>query len=274
MNAFASTSYRVFKKMVIIFLLMLANIASRHAVQAQPQTQIFEAGEVLEYRVSYAGITLGTVKLVTEKVDTLRGLGVVKVKAFIDTAPGIPFVEFHSIFESWADKSGVFSHEFLASSKMETGWDYDRYQFLYPQSAINMTSNGKGKPAQQTLQSSRRWNDGLSLFYTAREMLTSKRNVSVPTMVMGDTSRTIINFKDAQAQNIEIAALKQPVKTVYFAGEAKWRGIYGLAGGFEGWFSDDAARVPIRAKMQVIVGKVNIELVRWQRGSWQPPQGQ
>jgi hypothetical protein len=42
---------------------------------------------------------------------------------------------------------------------------------------------------------------------------------------------------------------------------------------FEGWFSDDDARIPIRAKMKVIIGKVDIQLVRWKRANWSPPQG-
>jgi hypothetical protein len=269
------------------------------SAQSEPAARptMFAVGEVLEYRVSYAGLTIGTIKMLTEKRDTLRGQSIVKMKAFIDTAPGIPFVEFHAIYESWADKSGMFSHEFLASNKI-TGsedWDYDRYQFLYPQSRINVTSNAKGKQPFAALQSQKRWNDGLSLFFTAREMLNlfqnasqqnasqqsasptapvARRNVGIPTMVMGDTSWTIINYKDAQTQTIESPLAKQPIRVVYFNGEAKWRGIYGLAGDFEGWFSDDEARVPIRAKMKVIIGKVNIELVRWRRTGWQPPLAQ
>jgi hypothetical protein len=234
---------------------------------------MFEPGEMLEYKVSYAGITLGYVKMLTEKNDTVRGNAVVKVKAFIDTAPGIPFVEFHSIFESWADKSGGFSHEFLASTKTAGGWEYDRYEFLYPQQRMHITSGMKDHLTKDvTIQTPKRWNDGLSLFFTAREMLRCGRNINVPTAIMGDTSRTVLNFKDAQPQAVQIDASSYAIKTLYFNGEAKWRGIYGLEGAFEGWFSDDEARVPIRAKMKVIIGNVNIELIRWKRGTWQPPK--
>jgi hypothetical protein len=234
---------------------------------------MFELGEVLEYKVSYAGITLGYIKMLTEKHDTLRGNAVVKVKAFIDTAPGIPFVEFHSIFESWADKSGGFSHEFLASTKTGSSWEYDRYEFLYAQQRIHITSGMKDNLTKDlSIQTPKRWNDGLSLFFMAREMLRCGRHINVPTAIMGDTSRTLLNFKDIQPQGVQIDASSYPVKTLYFQGEAKWRGIYGLEGAFEGWFSDDEARVPIRAKMKVIVGKVNIELIRWKRGTWQPPK--
>ena len=46
-----------------------------------------------------------------------------------------------------------------------------------------------------------------------------------------------------------------------------------LKGSFEGWFSDDEARIPIVSKMNVYVGNVVIELVKWKRPGWVPPRG-
>ncbi len=72
---------------------------------------------------------------------------------------------------------------------------------------------------------------------------------------------------------MDIDAVNYPVKTVYFNGKAEWNGLYGLNGKFEGWFSDDDACVPIKAKMNVYVGNVNIELKSWKRKNWTPPKG-
>jgi hypothetical protein len=63
-----------------------------------------------------------------------------------------------------------------------------------------------------------------------------------------------------------------PIMTTHFDGTANWTGVYGLTGSFEGWFSDDAARVPIKAKMKVYIGSVTLELQSWKRGNWQPPK--
>jgi hypothetical protein len=237
--------------------------------------QMFQPGEVLEYEVSYLGIVLGTIKMSVEKTDTLRGNNIVKAKANIDTAPGIPFVEFHSIFETWMDASAQHSHQFLSSNrKSDNTWEYTRYDFLYPQTKIHIEEGMKSARSKELdIITSKRWSDGLSLFFFAREFVKSGRFVNVPTAIMSDTSRTLINFRDVQKEAITIPAAKYPIKTVYFKGEAKWRGIYGLEGNFEGWFSDDDARVPIRAKMKVLVGKVDINLVRWKRANWNPPQG-
>jgi hypothetical protein len=236
--------------------------------------QMLQPGEVLEYEVSYIGIVLGTVKMTVERMDTANGTTVMKAKANIDTAPGIPFVEFHSVFESWMDPSAQHSQRFVSSSKGKEGWEYTRYDFLYPQGKIHIEEGTKNVKEKETdIFTQKRWNDGLSLFFFAREFVKSGRYVSVPTAIMSDTARTLINFRDTQRENITVGAVKYPVKTVYFKGEAKWKGIYGLEKDFEGWFSDDDARIPIRAKMKVIVGKVDINLVRWKRAGWNPPQG-
>jgi hypothetical protein len=47
-----------------------------------------------------------------------------------------------------------------------------------------------------------------------------------------------------------------------------------LTGDFEGWFSNDEARVPILAKMKVILGSITIELMRWKRAGWTPPRAE
>jgi hypothetical protein len=93
----------------------------------------------------------------------------------------------------------------------------------------------------------------------------------MPTVIMEDTVNTVVNFNGKQ-EPVSIDAVQYPIKSVYLNGEANWTGIYGLSGRFEGWFSDDDARIPVKAKMKVYVGSVTIELQKWRRGSWQPPK--
>lgn len=265
MNAFSRFSSRL--------LLCIVTVAVGFA-PVRSLAQMFQPGEVLEYEVSYLGILLGTIKMTVERADTLRGNNIFKAKADIDTAPGIPFVEFHSVFETWMDASAQYAHQFIASSKTKAGWEYTRYDFLTPQGKILVEEGIKNtKQKEFEILSPKRWNDGLSLFFFAREFIKSGRYVNVPTVINSDTSKTLINFRDIQRENLTLNNVKYPVKTLYFKGEAKWKGIYGLEKDFEGWFSDDEARVPIRAKMKVIVGKVDIQLVRWKRANWSPPQG-
>jgi hypothetical protein len=151
---------------------------------------------------------------------------------------------------------------------------YDKYIFDYPNQNVTMEKFKANKLSnKRVLKTAKKWNDGSSLYFLARQMLRSKKSIKVPTIIMDDTVSTSINFI-AKPEVIEIDAASYPIKTLYFNGTADWTGIYGLTGKFEGWFSDDEARVPIRAKMKLYVGNANIELIKWTRPSWQPPKAE
>ncbi len=82
---------------------------------------------------------------------------------------------------------------------------------------------------------------------------------------------TEIHFQNTYEKK-EVDAVNYPVGVVYFDGRADFTGIFGLTGGFEGWFSNDDARIPITAKLKVILGSVRVELTKWKRNAWTPPQ--
>ncbi len=230
-------------------------------------------GEVIEYEVSYLGITLGHIKITTEGYDIVEGDSAVVTTARIKSAPGIPFVSLSVFYKSWIDNSVRFARKFYASEKTEDDiWEYSKYEFDYDANRLKIE---KGVADSIILvndyDTDKRWNDGLSLFFLARKYLYLNRNVGIPTIMKEDTVKTAINFV-GDVEEVEIDAVDYPIKTVYFKGNANWTGVYGVTGRFEGWFSDDDARVPIQAKMKVYLGSVKIELKRWERGNWTPPR--
>ncbi|MBI5324332.1 MAG: DUF3108 domain-containing protein [Ignavibacteriae bacterium] len=91
------------------------------------------------------------------------------------------------------------------------------------------------------------------------------------TFMEHDTCYTYINFT-GKTENIEIDAVDYPVRTIFFSGKADWEGVYGVTGQFEGWFSDDNARIPIQAKMKLYIGNAEIHLIKWKRQGWAPPK--
>lgn len=230
-------------------------------------------GEELTYRVSYLNISLGVIKSVTEPYTLLNGKKVIKVKVYIDSHPNIPFVSLHAVYESWMDTSASYSMKFTANTEVEEKkWEFDQYIFDYESRKITADKyRDKQKIKSKVFDIKKRYNDGSSLLYAARSLLLSKKSLRLPTVIMDDTVNTVINFGGIK-QEASIDASSYPIKTVYFGGDADWTGIYGLSGRFEGWFSDDEARVPIKAKMKLYVGSVTIELQSWRRGTWQPPK--
>ncbi len=234
---------------------------------------MFLTGEKLQYKVSYFGITLGHIVVNIEGQQELKGNKVIKTKGYMKSNPDIPFVDLQASYESWVDTSGAFSHQFIGKVMIEDGtWDYHHIDFDYKKKKIR-TQKWIHKEVffDSTYTTSKKYCDGLSLFFFARQFTKTDKSIRIPTIVDYDTVFTIINFKNKKTES-EIDAVKYKIKTVYFNGKAYWTGIYGLSGEFEGWFSDDEASVPIRAKMKVYVGSVNIELIEWDRKDWMPPK--
>lgn len=230
-------------------------------------------GEELIYRVSYLNITLGTIKSITEPYTMLDGKKVIKVKVYIDSHPNIPFVSLHAVYESWIDSTASYSLKFTANSEIEEKkWEFDQYIFDYENRKITADKyRDKQKIKSKVFEIKKRYNEGSSLLFAARSLLLSKKSLRLPTVIMDDTVNTVINFSGTK-QEATIDASSYPIKTVYFSGDADWTGIYGLSGRFEGWFSDDETRIPIKAKMKLYVGSATIELQSWRRGNWQPPK--
>jgi archaellin len=233
---------------------------------------IFVPGEYCEYEVSFLGIGLGKITVETIKTEQLNGKTTYHAKVTMDTYSGIPFVDLHSVFKSWMDPSLGFSYQFVANNKVSDGWDYNKINFDYTNNKIiNRHWLNDSLVSNQEVSFDKKINDGCSLYFFARQYTNLKKTVYVPTFIDG-VFYTRLNFL-GKIESVKINAIPYPVRTIYFDGKADWKGVYGMSGKFEGWFSDDDARIPIRAYMNVYVGKIKIELVKYKRDGWVPPKG-
>ncbi len=257
---------------IVLTLLTLARAPLPAQTDAAPPSGMIVEGEELVYNVRYAFVNLGQVKVRVLKVDRTPSSMSYTAKAFIDSYRGIPFVDLHAVFESTVD-SLAFSRNFTGKSKEGDLWDFYRYDFQYDRNRV-LIEFGKGDTTavqRETLDVHAPYNDGLSLLFFAREQLYCGKSVDVPTLIKNEKVNTRIDFTEEHT-DAEIDAVDYPVDAVKFEGNAGFVGLYGLSGDFEGWFSNDAARVPILAKMKVIVGKITIELMSWKRPGWAPPR--
>jgi len=254
------------KKILIVAFALLISLNISIAKQ-----DLLFVGEELLYEVSFFGVKLGSIKLVTENETEINGKKAVKVKGYLNSYKGIPFVDLESIFESWLDPSATYSYKFTGNVKSNNNRNKQEIEFDYEKGIIkNKQFKNNEVDFNTTFKTNKKWSEGLSILYLARKFSNLKRTIKIPTIIYKDTCSTTINFTGKQ-ETVNISAFKKPVKTLYFTGLADWEGIYGLSGKFEGWFSDDDAHIPIKAKMNVYVGSVVIELVKWKRGSWNPP---
>ena len=265
------------KRFLIFFVLILISVSILGiSKKTQNYQNIFpkkiEVGEDITYVVKYLMFEIGEIRLKVVKQETSGLDTIYSAIAYIDSYQGIPFVDLHQIYETKFDQKQI-SHYFKGTiiSKDTT---YTQYDFNKQTKKIHIVKGRKGalKPwTDSTAYYDRDYQDGLSLFYFARMRTGHKKTVNVPVYINEKYEKTYINFYD-KIEDESIDAVEYDISCVRLDGETEFRGIFGLTGYFEGWFSNDDQAVPIVAKMQVIIGSITLELKEWKKNGWMPPK--
>ncbi len=233
----------------------------------------FEVGEELTYVVKYSVMKLGEVRLKIKDKKIIKGRTYYVTSAYIDSYSGIPFVDLHQIYESYVDKN-LYSHFFRALIIGDDYTAYTEYDFNYDKSSIHV-KKGKVNPPQiwtdSTTSADKKYQDGLSIFYYARMNSGQDQNFDVPCFVTEEKVYTKLNFYD-KIEGVYNDVVDYDVACFKLDGETDFVSVFGLTGYFEGWFSADAASVPIIAKMKVIIGNITLELKSWKKKDWMPPR--
>ena len=238
-----------------------------------PPSRVMVEGEELVYNVRYSFFDLGQIRIKTAGKTRHATFEAFDSRALIDSYKGVPFVDLHAVFESVID-TAVFSRHFTGKVKEDSKWDFARYTFEYDRKRILMEMGHRDTVVskRETLAVDRPHHDGLSLFFFARDQLYSGKKLNVPAIITEKKVSAYIDFSKERTE-VEIDAVDYPVDVIKFEGNAEFVGIFGLTGDFTGWFSNDETRIPIMAKMKVIIGSVTIELMQWKRPGWVPPRG-
>jgi hypothetical protein len=264
-----------------ITLLLLAAVplmAQSHAPRSlgcRPNTAVFQQGEELTYEVSYLGMGLGTIRTRVTRVQRRDGSIRVAMEGLIRTYRGVPFVTLNTLFQSQVgDRLQSIAFRNTEYLRDDTVYKHISYTYAPKKDVVHISETVDDNPhwvRDDTLDlEGKDWQDGLSLLFYARAYAHASCRREVPVLMYRSKAVTTINF-GVEREEMDIDAVDLDIRTVKLEGETGFTGIFGLTGGFEGWFSDDAAAVPISAKMHVLIGSVYIELVKWRRSAWSPP---
>ncbi|OGU25083.1 MAG: hypothetical protein A2X66_00755 [Ignavibacteria bacterium GWA2_54_16] len=241
------------------------------------QSRMLEVGEELEYKVSYSFFTIGTIRTQVLSRETRNGRIVYKTRALIESNPSLSWlVDLHIRFYSEMDGS-IYSYYWLSDDSTSKEVNFRRFRFDYDNNRAYLErgkriNDGVRKvESTDTVKITGQCQDGLSLFFYAREHVHYVGQDRIPTLIEDKQASTYINFTNKRT-DMEIDAVDYPVDVVAFDGKADYVGIFGLTGGFRGWFSNDEHQVPIVARMNVILGSIKIQLAKWNRPGWQPPK--
>lgn len=262
----------------LLFFLILSAYSSASYVEASPYLTSkndstrtsFLTEEDLTYIVKYAFLNLGEVRLKIIRQADSEKTGIIKTMSFIDSYEGLPFVDLHQIYESFID-SLLFPTVFVGIM-MEDDTNYVKYNFE-GDSVINIIKgdyNSNKIWFDSTAVVDKKFQDGLSVLYYARKHLGQDTTLIIPTFVNEKQESTTITFY-REGEPVEIESVDYEIDCLKLDGETSFISVFGLTGYFEGWFSNDELRIPIMAKMQVIIGNVTLELIKWDKETWNPP---
>ncbi|MCX8010572.1 MAG: DUF3108 domain-containing protein [Ignavibacteria bacterium] len=257
----------------IISILVVNLFLTTSDVKEPVKNKVLYLNEDLLNEVKYTFIKLGTIRIKTINKITVGGKQVFETKAFIDSYEGLPIVDLHSIYNSQVTEN-FYSEQFIGLDKHKVGWRFTKYDFDYNKKNIFVQKgfrDGWKVDFEGNFKLNEKLQDGLSLFFFARNFCRNNLTYDIPTFLNEETTLTTINFYN-QSNEIKIDAVDYPIDCVRIDGQARFTGIFGLTGFFEGYFTNDEACVPIKATMKVIIGNINVELKEWKRGTWNPPR--
>ena len=236
---------------------------------------MFQVGEELEYSVHYSIFNIGTIRFKVTDMEERDGRTIYHAYAFMDSNPSLSWlVDMHIRFYSEIDQN-AYTYGWISDDSSGDGVKYRRMRFdyanhkMYYEWGKKAASDERKAQGVDTIAIDTASQDGLSLFYYARAHALQKNNDHIPTFIDTNKAVTNINFLD-EASDMEIDAVNYPIDVVRIDGRADFVGIFGLTGGFEGWFSNDAACVPVKARLKVILGSIRVELTKWKRSDWVP----
>jgi len=233
----------------------------------------FVVGEEITYVVKYYLLKLGEIKLRVVSKKVVNGKPVYNAVGYIDSYSGVPLVDLHMIYETRFNDS-YFSNYFKGLVRKKEYTTFTDYTFDYSAAKVKVRQ-GKVNPYElwtdSTGVASTQYQDGLSIFYYARAYSGKKKSSNLPCLVNEKHVYAKINFHD-EVDKIHIDAVDYDIAVQHLDGETNFVSVFGLTGFFEGWFSNDEAAIPIVAKLNVIVGRVSVELISWKRPGWMPPR--
>jgi hypothetical protein len=244
---------------------------------ARQNERMLQVGEELEYSVHYSFFNIGTVHFKVTDKEERNGRTMYHSSLIIDSNPSLSWlVDLHIRFYTEMDQD-AFTYKWLSedsTSKKVTyrkmHFDYDSHK-MYFEWGEKLQTNEYKKTDERIITITNNCQDGLSLFYYAREHAREKNQIKIPTFVDTNEVTANINFGVEHSEE-EIDSVNYPIDVMKLDGRADFVGVFGLTGGFEGVFSNDAASIPITARMKVILGSVKMELKSWKRDNWTPPK--
>lgn len=258
---------------VLCLLLVSSAFSQKDASTLKPtqKTIEFREGQELKYHVSYGFFFLGNIIMQHKGKTVVNNRQANHIRVIIQSNPLLFWIAHESVYDSFiSDSMQVI--RFISDEKIDGRAFNGFYDFDYNRKVIDLTLKDKKKesePIKKTIPLQPRMMDGISLISYARTNVSNPGPDTVFTFIEDNYGNVVFDFSQ-ERELLKTDAIPNGVNTVHFTGELKVKGIAGVSGPFESWFSDDASKIPITSYMEVVFGSVKLELESWKK--WSPEE--
>lgn len=253
--------------------LFVSNVISENQKDNSQSNFEWEVGEELTYEVSYSFIKIGEIKIKVVERKKNKDKEFFRTSAQIYSYPSVPFINVNEIIESNYNIHN-YSEYFRSYHLGYNPPRFTEYEINYGIGEIHVLKgilNPYKIKVDSTSKIISKVQDGLSLLYYARNYSGTSKHDTIACFLVEKKDNTLINFT-SKREGISISSVDYDIDTRYLEGYSKIVGLYGLTGEFEGWFSNDLQAVPIKAKLNVFIGQITVELKNWRKKNWIPPK--
>ncbi|MFN3134310.1 MAG: DUF3108 domain-containing protein [Candidatus Kryptonium sp.] len=248
-----------------IFFTLLALLLIFYLVEnAIPENKFELKDEYLEYHAFWGFINLGSIKIWNETNN-----GYVKSRFKMDSNPWLFFISIHYEFESEFKIDSLLDAKFLIyetkkGRKIVTVFEKKNDKIVATQKDLKT-----GEILEVIEKNTRSFYNGIAAFFLTRQLLGTNLNFTIPILIQLDVKDVEISFP---SESTSVKFLNSYVNVKKVKGFVPFiaEDIAGVTGDFISYYSNDSARIPIRAYFKTSVGNVKVELVKWKRDNWQP----
>ncbi len=255
------------------FLALLLVLGATSCLLAQPEHtgSVFSPGEILQYKVRWGFVRLGTVVISQGFCDSAV-TGARSITMDVHSAKGLPFINVHFVNQSLKSPTSLC----VTEETITTGEDSSEqttYRFNPATNTLYCSSRSaaNGAATNDSLITRGCFYDALGLLMLARTFRTANSTIIAPTLNEFAVHETEMTFTN-QFEDIEVTACDTPIRSRRIEGFARWVGnsFAGMKGPFTGWISDDEASIPLRAEIKIFLGSIVLELESTNRKDWRP----
>jgi hypothetical protein len=237
---------------VIVTFLSFKGLAQELPFVKEP---VFQAGEVLKYKLKYGFITAAEGTLQVQESD-LKFDGKPAFKLLVDGATSGTFDIFYKIrdhYDSFIDK-GNLKPFFYQENIREGGYRRtDKARFHQENKKVVATQGTFTTPTGQTF-------DLVSAYYFARSLDISKMKtgdyVKLNYFLGDEINQLEIQFVGRE----EVKTKLGKIKCLKFSPSIKPGRVFRKDSKLYLWITDDGNRVPVKAQVEIIVGSVTMEI--------------